>query len=145
VEFQRSVVIEADTRTVWSVMADIERWHEWTPSVRSIRRMDTGPFRVGSRALVRQPRFPPAIWKVTALDPERGFTWVSRAPGLRVSGHHAIEVVPDGSRVTLSVRYEGIIGRLLGRMTRMITQRYLAFEAAGLKERCEARSRGSSA
>jgi hypothetical protein len=118
-------------------MADAERWHEWTPSVRSIRLLDGGPLRVGSRALIRQPKFPPAMWKVVALDPGRSFAWKSGAPGMRVNAHHSVEAVEGGARVTLRLHYEGLLGRLMGRMTHAITNRYLGFEAAGLKRRTE--------
>jgi hypothetical protein len=37
----------------------------------------------------------------------------------------------------LSLRYEGLLGGLLARMTRGITNRYLAMEANGLKKRSE--------
>lgn len=134
--FQISVEIAAPPETVWSVMADAERWHEWTPSVRSIRVLDK-PLRVGSRALIRQPKFPPAMWKITALDPGRSFTWVTGAPGMSVYAHHSIAAVDGGARATLTLRYEGVLGRLMARMTRAITDRYLQFEATGLKRRSE--------
>ena len=137
VDYQVSVDIAAPPGVVWSVMADVERWHEWTPSVKDIRRLDRGPFRVGSRALVRQPRFPPALWKVTALDAGRSFTWRSGMPGMRVHAHHSVEPIEGGARATLRLHYEGALGRLMGRMTQAITNRYLGVEAAGLKRRSE--------
>ena len=50
-QFQVSVDIAASPDVVWSVMADTGRWHEWTPSVRSVRWLGE-PLRIGSRALV---------------------------------------------------------------------------------------------
>jgi uncharacterized protein YndB with AHSA1/START domain len=140
VELQISVEIAAPPDVVWAVMVDAEHWHEWTPSVRSIRRLDEGPLRVGSRALVRQPRFPPARWRVTALEPGRSFTWRSGAAGMWVYAHHSVAPSAVGTRAVLGLRYEGWIGKLLARLTREITNRYLAMEAAGLKQRSEERA-----
>jgi uncharacterized protein YndB with AHSA1/START domain len=140
VDFQISVDIAAPPETVWSVMVDGERWHEWTPSVRSIRMLDGGPLAIGSRALIRQPRFPPAVWQVTALEPGRSFTWRSGAPGMRVYAQHSVEPIPSGTRATLRLRYEGVLGGLVARLTRAITDRYLEYEAAGLKKRSESLS-----
>jgi uncharacterized protein YndB with AHSA1/START domain len=135
--FKTTVDIPAPAARVWEVMSDIDRWHEWTPSVTSVRRLGGAPLAVGSRALIRQPKFPPAVWKVTAIEPGRSFTWVSSAPGLRVIAHHWVEPLAGGSRATLSLELQGIFGGLFGGMTKDITHRYLAFEAAGLKARSE--------
>lgn len=134
-----SITVEVNTPAarVFEVMTDVERWHEWTPSVTSIKRLDAGPVAVGTRAVVRQPKFPPAIWTVSAIEPGRGFTWVNRAPGVFVSAQHIVEPTSDGSRATLSLCYEGWLGRLLARWTNGITNRYLAMEASGLKARAE--------
>jgi len=86
VDFETTVDISAKPEAVWSVMSDVEHWHEWTPSIRGIRLLDQGPLRIGSRAIVRQPKFPPAMWKVTAIDPGKSFTWVSGTPGMREIG-----------------------------------------------------------
>jgi uncharacterized membrane protein len=132
-----SIDINAPADRVYEVMADTERWHEWTPSITSIKRLDTGPFTVGSRALVRQPKFPPALWTVTAIDGHSSFTWANRAPGLTVIGRHSVDAIGNRSKATLSLRYEGLLGGLLARLTRGITNRYLAMEANGLKKRSE--------
>lgn len=136
-KFSITTDITAHVERVWQVMSDVERWHEWTPSVSSIKRLDEGPFRVGSKLVIRQPKFPPAWWKLTAIEPGRSFTWMSTAPGFRVIGHHSVEPTASGSRATLSLEMQGVLGGLWGRLTKDITERYLAMEAAGLKARSE--------
>ena len=54
-----------------------------------------------------------------------------------VIANHSVEPILSGTRVTLRLHYAGAIGRLLARLTRGITGRYLGFEADGLKRRCE--------
>jgi uncharacterized protein YndB with AHSA1/START domain len=135
--FSITTDIDAPAARVWEVMSDVVHWHEWTRSIRSIKRMDNGPFVVGSRAIVRQPKFPPALWKVVAIEPGRSFTWANTAPGMRVVGHHAVEPRGAGSRATLSLELQGLFGGLFGRLTKGITERYIAMEARGLKARSE--------
>lgn len=116
-------------------MADIERWPEWTPTVTRIQRLDSGPLAVGSRARIRQPKLPPATWQVSDLQPGRSFTWITRSPGVCVAGEHGVEPTARGSRVMLSLRFSGVLGPLVARLTRGLNQRYLALEAQGLTER----------
>jgi uncharacterized membrane protein len=143
VEYQVSIDIDAPADAVWPVMSDGERWHEWTASVTSVRRLDRGPLRIGSRALIRQPRFPPAVWTVTALEPGRRFVWKSGMPGMWVYGDHAVSPLASGTRATLTLTYEGLLARIMGRMTRGITLRYLNMEASGLKRRSEENARAA--
>jgi hypothetical protein len=77
---------------------------------------------------------------VTALDPGHGFTWKSGAPGVWVHAHHTVDAIATGSRATLRLHYEGLLARLISRLTRPITNRYLAMEASGLKRRSEERA-----
>lgn len=135
--FRITTEIAAPADRVWQVMSDTDRWHEWTPGVTSAKRVGDAPFAVGSRVTIRQPKFPPALWKVTAIEPGRSFTWVSIAPGFRAIGRHRVEPTATGSRATLSLDLEGPLGGLWGRLTRGITERYITFEANGLKARSE--------
>jgi hypothetical protein len=138
--FSLSVEIRASPRPVWDVLSDIERWPEWTPTVTSVERMEHGPLGVGSRAWIRQPRLPPALWEVTELHDGRSFTWVTRSPGVRVTARHSVDASEVGSRATLSLRFSGPLGWLVSFLTRGLTERYLALEASGLKTRGESAS-----
>jgi len=135
--FSISIDIDAPTERVWAIMSDIERWHEWTPSVRSIRKLDAGDLRIGTRAIVRQPKLPPAFWRITAVQPGREFTWVSKGPGMLVTARHGVAPTATGSRATLSIHYEGLLSPLLLWMTKNVNDAYLALEANGLKQRSE--------
>jgi uncharacterized membrane protein len=139
-DFSIEVEIHAPPACVWEVMRDVKRWPEWTPTVTSIRLLDPAPLTVGSRAIIRQPKLPPAKWRVTELDePRRSFTWVSWGPGLRVNARHCVEAFGEGSRATLSLRFSGVLAGLFGYVLRELNWRYLALEAEGLKQRSETR------
>jgi uncharacterized membrane protein len=138
VEQAITVDIAAPPERVWTVLGDVERWPDWTPSMTSVRRLDDGPLCEGSRATVSQPRLPEAEYIVTELVAGRCFTWTASRPGLLTAARHDAELLPDGgTRVRLSVVQSGWLGSLMGRLYRGLTDRYLAQEANGLKARCE--------
>src|SRR5580765_507243 len=65
-EFSISVDIRAAPPRVWALISDIEGWPGWTPTVKSVERLDAGPLAVGSRARIRQPKLLPAVWQITS-------------------------------------------------------------------------------
>ncbi|KAB7741903.1 polyketide cyclase [Nostocoides sp. F2B08] len=133
-----TVDIEAAPPRVWAVLTDVEAWPEWTSTVTSVRRLDAGPLRVGSRARVAQPRIPETEYVVTELIPDSSFTWVASGPGVCTTARHEIEPLSETtSRVRLSVSQSGWLGTVMGRFYRGLTDRYLANEARGLKGRAE--------
>ena len=132
--------IEAPVDRVWEVLRDVERWPEWTSTVTSVRRLDNGPLAGGSRARIEQPRIPPTEYVVTELEPSRSFTWVATGPGVRTTARHLLEALgTGGTRVTLAVEQAGLVGAVMGRFYRRLTDRYLATEAEGIKARSEGR------
>ena len=127
--------IDAPAATVWPVVVDVARWPEWTPTIDSVELLDEGPFGVGSRAKVHQPRLPRATWQVTDLVDGRSFTWEATGPGMRTIGRH--EVVPEdgGSRVVLGIEQTGPMGAVAAVVWRRLTQRYVELEAESLERR----------
>lgn len=140
-DYSIDIDIDAAPERIWEILVDVEQWSEWTASISSIERLDPGPLTVGSRVRISQPRLPVAIWTVTALTPGRSFTWATRGHGFGVLGIHAVEPRAGGARVTLSLIYSGMLGGLMARLTRAITTKYIAMEAAGLKRKSELEGR----
>lgn len=135
--FSISIDVLAPAAAVADVMFDVERWPEWTSTVTSIRRLDAGPLRVGSRAAIRQPKLLPAVWTVTAIDPGRGFIWITKSPGVTITARHFAEPTPTGCRATLSLQFSGVLSSFVAALTRGLNERYLTIESEGLKRRSE--------
>jgi uncharacterized membrane protein len=137
--FEASIDVSAPAQQVFHTYADVERWPSWTSSVTSVELLDPGPLRIGSRARIRQPKLPEAIWQVTALEPGREFSWQARGPGVLTTGTHRVTPTGDDTvTVTAILDQAGRLGWFVGLMTRRITRRYLDTEVRGLKAYCEA-------
>ena len=139
--FEATIEVAAPAQLVFDVYSDVERWPEWTESVTSVQRLDEGPFRVGSRARINQPRLPTAEWEVVELLPGQSFNWVARGPGIRTTGIHAVSGEGEPVTVTATVEQAGPLGPVLGFLTKGLTERYLQMEVRGLKAHCEMRRR----
>lgn len=130
--------IDAAPEAVWPVLADVERWPEWSPTTTSVRVLDDGPFTTGSAAEIRQPRLPRNVWRVTEWEPTRRFEWVTRSPGVSTRADHVLEPLPGGrSRITLTAEISGALAPLFVPLLGAMTRRYIAKEASSLKARCE--------
>ena len=138
-DIERVIEIAAPQEQVWAAMSDVACWPEWTASVTEVERLDHGPFGVGSRARVRQPRLPTAVWTVSEFGPGHAFEWRSRAPGLLSVADHRVDVAGDhASRVTLSITWSGPLAPVVRLLFGGLSRRYVEMEAQGLKRRCEA-------
>jgi uncharacterized membrane protein len=138
--FQTSRHIDAPPHAVWEVLFDVARWPEWTPTVQSVERLDEGPLAVGSRARIRQPKLPPAVWEVTEVVEGRSFTWEATGPGLRSIGRHEVVADGTGSLVSLGIEQAGPMGAVAAVVWRRLTQRYVELEAASLDARLSRQS-----
>ncbi len=136
-EFRLERHIDAPVDHVWAVLADVQRWPEWTSSIERIDVLTAPPLGVGRRALIRQPRLRPAVWEITVWEPRRRFEWQSVNVGVRVIADHLLEPSDKGCLATHSVRFEGALSGLVRLLAGRLTERYAQMEADGLKSRAE--------
>lgn len=136
--FRFTVEIIAPQERIWTVLMDVERWPEWTPTVTSVKRLEAGALAVGARTKIVQPKLMTSVWRVTELDEDLGvFTWAVHRPCVKVTATHLIDSIGDGCRVTLALKYNGLFGALIARKLKDLNWDYLTKEAQGLKRRCE--------
>jgi len=131
-----SITIDAPIEVVWSVFTDVERWPTWASSFTSVELID-GPMRLGAKARIRQPGLPTVVWEVTQWEPGRSWTWTATSTGARTDASHVLTRSGGGTVAEQSITASGPIGRLAAFVWRSLTRRYLAIEAAGLKQRSE--------
>src|SRR5215467_10908678 len=131
-----SITIDAPIEVVWAVFTDVERWPTWASSFTSVELVD-GPMGLGAKARIRQPRLPTVVWEVTTWERGRAWTWTTTSPGARTEASHVLTRTGERTIVEQSITWSGPIGRLAAFVWRSLTRRYLAIEAAGLKEQSE--------
>jgi hypothetical protein len=135
--FAATAEVTAAPEAVWAVLMDVERWPEWTASVRGARLLTPGPLAVGSEVWLDQPRLRPATWRVTELDAPRSFVWVSTSGGVRsTADHRLVPLADDRVRIEVSLDQSGALAPLVGLLYGKLIRRYLRMEADGLTRRC---------
>ena len=134
--YTERVEVEAPAERVWSVMSDVERWHEWTASITSVD-LHGQPMGPGASATVRQPKLPTVDWTVTSYRPLEEFTWTSGGRGIRTVGRHLMRTQGTSVHVELAIEQRGPLAWLANLLLARLTRRYLRLEAAGLKQRSE--------
>ena len=72
--------INASPDVIWETLADVERWPEWTRSVRAVELLDS-TLAVGHRVRIRQPKLPSLVWTISEVEPGVSFSWRSAPAG----------------------------------------------------------------
>jgi uncharacterized membrane protein len=140
------VIVRANPDAIWNVLADVERWPKWTPTMLQVEPLMPGDLRVGARYRVTQPKLRPGIYEVTDCRPGKVFTWVQKTPGATlVADHRFTASDAAGTELELSFATEGLLGGMVARKYGKLIAEYIATEARSLKEHCEAVTRGASA
>lgn len=134
----RREVINATPENVWSALVDVEAWPAAMKHIRSISRLDRGPFDVGSAAVLRQPGLPATRWTVDEMVIGERFRWWGRPLGMTWTADHIVEAAAGGTTsLTLSVEATGLLSALLAPVVRRAAARALALEFAGFRTACE--------
>jgi uncharacterized membrane protein len=98
VRFRTETVIHAPLSRIWKLQTDVERWPSWQAPVKTVERLDHGPFRKGSAFRWTTP-LPPNPTPATSLDitstveqlkRNSCIRWTGPAigEGLRINGVH---------------------------------------------------------
>ena len=130
-------VTSASPHVVWSVLADVEHWCDWTPTVTEVKALNSTGLKVGAKYRVVQPSLRPATYEVTECVPNRRFTWVQRTAGGVMIADHRIAPGDGGTKVELSFASKGLLANIIGNLFSRMIRDYVATEARSLKKHCD--------
>ena len=97
--FQHAVETPASPEAVWRLYSDVATWSRWDHAVERVT-LD-GPFGEGAVGALKLHGRDPLQFRITEVEPERGFVDETAIPGGVVRFRHRIEPLDDG-RVRLS-------------------------------------------
>jgi hypothetical protein len=142
-QLDTDIEIDAAPARVWSVLSDLERYHEWNPfiveahgSVEEGARLRVRMAPPGGRAATLKPT-------VTAVESERVLEWWGHV-GVRgvFDGRHRFELHPSngGTRLTQSETFTGLLVPIFARSLDAHTAAGFGLMNTALKARAEQRS-----
>lgn len=132
------VIIKASPADIWQVLADVERWPTWTPTVLSVEPVTRDGFKVGAKYRVTQPKLRPGIYEVTERVPHEVFTWQQKSLGATLVAEHRLTAFDGtGTEVELAFATKGLVGAIAGGMNSKLIAEYVKTEAKSLKQHCE--------
>ena len=107
-----AVEVEAAPRQVWEWMADVPKWPEWTPFMKSSSYIKGQALEVGSRFKFKPDVKPVAITlkaTITESAPPNRIVWEGGLPGLKAVHSFDFEDIGGGkTRVTTREAFTGI-------------------------------------
>lgn len=131
------VIIQATPAAIWRVLADVERWPTWTPTVQHVQPLTSDGLRVGARYRLTQPKLRPAVYEVTECAPHKAFTWIQKTAGATMIADHRLTGDATSTEVELSFATEGLLGAILGSLYARRIADYVKTEARSLRLHCE--------
>ena len=141
---QNKIDIEASLKCVWLATIDVENWPLWSPAMEKIIREDSGDFKVGSTALIKQKLMPQIRWRVTELTPNQSFSWKAQVLGIHMVASHSLAPREGGVVSILKVEMTGWMTNLFGFLMKGPVRKALEDENLGLKNYCEAEVTGKN-
>lgn len=125
----QNFITAARLSTVWRVLADVEHWRDWTPTVVEIKPLSGSGLTVGARYRVVQSKLRPAVYEVTECVPNQAFTWVQKLPGGAMVAAHRLSPRGDATEVELSFSSKSLMANIIGKMFSRVIRDYVATEA----------------
>ncbi len=136
--FRATEIIPAPPERIWPVLAHVEHWPRWLPTMAVVVALDSPTLAIGSRYRITQPKLRPAVWTVTALEAPHQFTWVTASRGLHVTAHHRLEPMGEsGCRISLEIVFRGWLAPVAALLAGRLTRDYLGVEVSALRRQFE--------
>jgi hypothetical protein len=103
---------KATAEQIWRLLADVEHWPDWTPTVLEAKALTGSGLVPGARYRVVQPKLRPAIYEGTESIPNRNFTCVQKFAGAAFTAEHFIRAGARETEVELAFASGGLLANI---------------------------------
>jgi len=103
-KFSHTLETSASAEAIWSLWTTIEQWPVWDSELKAARL--SGPFRLGATGELTPKKGPTSTFEISALDPNRSYTFATQLPLCRLNVHRFLEF-DEIVRFTHEVSFEG--------------------------------------
>lgn len=106
-----STVTKAVTKEqMWKLFADVDNWHTWDQGV-EFAKLD-GQFKKGNFFTLKPKGGPKIKIELVQVEENKVFMDLTRFPLAKMYGEHTFEDTPDGLKITITMRVEGLLKAL---------------------------------
>jgi hypothetical protein len=95
---------------VWDAWSDVDRWHEWDRDIEYAKAPEG--FREGTRFVLKPKGGPKVNISLLRAAPMQGYTDLAIFPLGRMYGIHDMTDTPEGLKLTITIRVEGLLASL---------------------------------
>jgi hypothetical protein len=138
VKVESSIAIKAPAAAVYALYADVARWTDWDPDIKSAS-ID-GAFASGSTGVIVPKGGPKSNVVFKNVVPHRGFQVECRLPLCTMRFEHELHTRSDGTEATHRVVFEGLLAPLFGRLIGSGMRKTLPHAMQSLKAVAEQRA-----
>lgn len=104
------VTTEVTKEQIWKLFANVNRWPEWDKGV--VFAQLEGKFEKGNHFMFQPKGGPKLKIGIVEATENRSFTDFTRFPLAKMYGEHRFDEVPEGLRLTTTMRVQGPLGFL---------------------------------
>jgi hypothetical protein len=138
VVYEASSRAEVSQERVWQVLAAVESWPAWLPTVQRVEPLDGLPIALGKRFRIHQPKLKATIWTVCELAPPARFAWRASSFGVSYFADHVLERLDErATHIRLRFEIHGWLARPLAAAYGQLVRAYLEQEAQALQRTAE--------
>jgi len=140
---EASIDIDVLPEVVFTIYAEVNKWHEWDPD--TLASHIDGPFQVGVTGWLRPTHGREVAMRLTNVEENRCFTVDAAIPLCVLRFGHELQPMPAGVRVTHRVSFHGPLAFLFRALIGGQVRRGLPLTMASLKRTAEAADASLSA
>ena len=96
---ERSFAVDLPITAAWTRLAEVERWPEWAPHIKSVTVSPCGPLGPTSTGELRIRRLGRNAFVMSAWHPHEHWQWTGRMPGFRIEYDHRFEASAENATI----------------------------------------------